>query len=661
MGNTNINDISALSSLTNLMILDLRYNNISDISVLSSLTNLEELYLNGNNISDINVLSSLVKLRYLGLGGSNISDVSALSSLTNLMTLDLNGNNISDVSALSSLTNLKDLNLNGNNISDISALSSLVKLTDLRLRKNNISDISALGSLTNLEELDLNGNNISDISALSSLTNLMILDLRYNNISDISVLSSLTKLNKVWYSGNPVSELSVVNSINSDNSIENFFEENWNTQNINSREYSYFDDEEQMEPKQYGTSLYKSASGTDLLPNETYNFYILKSVTVEQLLGAENLLYIGQTVSDENGQLNILYEPREDYDAAEMFVVGMTRTDIALSDIQLGDLTYNGQEQIVNPVVVYNGTLLIAGLDYEICGDYSATEPGEYTLIITGIGRYKGIKQIQYFVIGNKPVIPQEKEQVYGFVNRLYSLVLQRTADEAGLDSWVEALLNQTSNGVDAGYGFVFSAECKNRNLSNEDFVEMLYNTFMNRPSDEGGKTAWVSQLAVGVDREKILEGFILSEEFAQICNEYGISVGDTSDVTAFSDAITHYRNQNAELTKFVARCYTEALGRTYEIEGLEAWCKVIIEKSNTPKQVAQNFIFSDEFVQKDLSDEEYVKVLYRTFMGREADEGGLTAWVAVLESGKENRAKVLEGFSDSVEFSGILQSFGLN
>ena len=55
------------------------------------------------------------------------------------------------------------------------------------------------------------------------------------------------------------------------------------------------------------------------------------------------------------------------------------------------------------------------------------------------------------------------------------------------------------------------------------------------------------------------------------------------------------------------------------------------------------------------------MQVLYRTFMGREADEGGLAAWVNVLESGREDRAKVLEGFSDSVEFDGILQSFGLN
>ena len=252
-------------------------------------------------------------------------------------------------------------------------------------------------------------------------------------------------------------------------------------------------------------------------------------------------------------------------------------------------------------------------------------------------------------------------EGVRNFVGHLYTLVLGREAEQEGLDAWSEALCNKKSSGVDIGYGFVFSDECKERNLSNEEFVEILYKTFLNRPSiDEEGKEAWVSQLDAGVEQEKVFEGFIYSPEFAHICDAYGIQMGRTSDVPQLAGVLRHYRNQNANVTKFVARCYTQALGREFEPEGLEAWCKVILERSNTPKQVAQNFIFSDEFMDKELNSEEYVKVLYRTFMGREADEAGLAAWVNVLESGREDRAKVLEGFSDSAEFAEILQQFGL-
>lgn len=250
--------------------------------------------------------------------------------------------------------------------------------------------------------------------------------------------------------------------------------------------------------------------------------------------------------------------------------------------------------------------------------------------------------------------------QVENFVKRLYTLVLGRAGEESGIESWKNSLLDHSSSGVDAGYGFVFSEECIKRNLSDEDFVEMLYVTFMDRPSDEDGKNAWVSQLKAGVEREKILEGFIMSLEFAEICNEFGIQVGNVESVLAFDEALKHYRNQNAGVTMFVARCYTEALGREYDPVGLEDWCREIIQGNNTPKGVAQSFIFSDEFTGKNLNHEEYVKVLYWTFLGREADSEGLFKWTGILDSGEEDRAKVLEGFSDSDEFIEIMSGFGL-
>lgn len=256
---------------------------------------------------------------------------------------------------------------------------------------------------------------------------------------------------------------------------------------------------------------------------------------------------------------------------------------------------------------------------------------------------------------------PADEESIRAFASRLYSLVLGRPGDSDGLAAWTALLATQESSGVDAGYGFVFSEECVGRGLSNGEFVEMLYLTFMNRASDPAGKEAWVTQLDGGVSREKIFEGFIMSDEFKEICRIYGIKVGNIENVPALEEGINQYRNQNPELTAFVARCYQKALGRDFDESGLESWCKVIIHGMNTPKEVAQNFIFSDEFVGYKYDNKTYVEILYRTFMGREADPAGLEAWVGILESGEEDRAKVLDGFSDSTEFGEILETFGLN
>ena len=65
MSDNQIIDVSPLSSLTNLTVLDLYGNVVSDISSLSSLANLDQLSLKGNQISNI---SPLVENSGLGVG-----------------------------------------------------------------------------------------------------------------------------------------------------------------------------------------------------------------------------------------------------------------------------------------------------------------------------------------------------------------------------------------------------------------------------------------------------------------------------------------------------------------------------------------------------------------------------------------------------------------
>ncbi|MBO4635601.1 MAG: DUF4214 domain-containing protein, partial [Clostridiales bacterium] len=65
--------------------------------------------------------------------------------------------------------------------------------------------------------------------------------------------------------------------------------------------------------------------------------------------------------------------------------------------------------------------------------------------------------------------------------------------------------------------------EFMNQNVSNTDFVNRLYRTFMGREADEDGFNAWVAQLDSGVSREEVFYGFADSPEFGRICAAYGI------------------------------------------------------------------------------------------------------------------------------------------
>ena len=151
----------------------------------------------------------------------------------------------------------------------------------------------------------------------------------------------------------------------------------------------------------YALSDYKSLKTfTDLIPGELYNFYAMKSRTASAPLDNYNMLSIAQGTADDNGELTVNFTLRENYNTPDLFVVGQTRYDITdLSKIEVtgvDDLTYNGKEQYINPIVTYNGKQLNEGTDYYLSGDYKATEIGSYTVIIVGTGIYNGAVAADY-------------------------------------------------------------------------------------------------------------------------------------------------------------------------------------------------------------------------------------------------------------------------
>ena len=218
-----------------------------------------------------------------------------------------------------------------------------------------------------------------------------------------------------------------------------------------------------------------------------------------------------------------------------------------------------------------------------------------------------------------------------------------------------------TQNGATVSYGFIFSNEFESRGLTNDQKVDIFYATFLNRAADADGRKIWVDALDAGVDLEKIFEGFVMSTEFAGICEAAGISAGQMSDIDGMTDILNRYRNRSISLTEFVARCYTKALGRNGDIAGIDSWCMQILTGAWTPRNVAADgFFHSDEFIAKNTTNAEYVSILYQTFLGRELDAPGYELWVGLLDRNEWTRDQVLDGFADSDEFKAILASFGL-
>lgn len=126
----------------------------------------------------------------------------------------------------------------------------------------------------------------------------------------------------------------------------------------------------------------------------------------------------------------------------------------------------------------------------------------------------------------------------------------------------------------------------------------------------------------------------------------------ETTDETA--DAMEH------TVEGFVTRLYNVCLDREPDEHGFNDWVSRLNNKEETGIHAAYGFIFSTEFQNKNLCNEDYVEYLYRAFMGRESDEAGKADWLNRLKTGK-TREEVFNGFALSKEFSVLCEEYGID
>ncbi len=280
---------------------------------------------------------------------------------------------------------------------------------------------------------------------------------------------------------------------------------------------------------------------------------------------------------------------------------------------------------------------------------------GPYTFWqYTSSGHVNGIQgrvDMNFWYDDSSWVPPINEESAAQFVKLLYVNALERQPAQSEIDYWVQQL-KAGRTGADTAYGFLFSEEFKNRNFSNSDYVERLYMSLLGRSSDAAGKTGWVSYLQNGVSRTYIFKQFINSPEFTNMCSMYGIRKGDVT--------LTEARDLNYNVTRFMTRTYRQFLGREYDVDGLNNWCNDIVNHRADLAEIAKGFVFSQECKNKNLSNREFVAMLYRGCFDREGEEAGISYWTRFLDSGEKNREEVFYGFARSPEYREMVAGYGL-
>ncbi|MBQ9827154.1 MAG: DUF4214 domain-containing protein, partial [Lachnospiraceae bacterium] len=110
----------------------------------------------------------------------------------------------------------------------------------------------------------------------------------------------------------------------------------------------------------------------------------------------------------------------------------------------------------------------------------------------------------------------------------------------------------------------------------------------------------------------------------------------------------------------FIRRLYKLCLGRNPDKTGFANWKQRLNSKQKTAAQAVQGFFLSNEFKNKNLSDEEFVIRCYRVLLNREPDAKGKQNWLNRMKNQGYTRKRVLKGFVESSEFTNICKNYGI-
>ena len=112
---------------------------------------------------------------------------------------------------------------------------------------------------------------------------------------------------------------------------------------------------------------------------------------------------------------------------------------------------------------------------------------------------------------------------VTGYVARFYTLMLNRVPSSGELNSWCNLYFSNKTTIENMLVSLVSSQEFKNGNLSNDEFINAVYQVVFERAADESGRQYILGRLARGTSRAEITRGLVRSKEFKERLTRQGL------------------------------------------------------------------------------------------------------------------------------------------
>ena len=239
------------------------------------------------------------------------------------------------------------------------------------------------------------------------------------------------------------------------------------------------------------------------------------------------------------------------------------------------------------------------------------------------------------------------------YVARLYTYLLDRTPDEAGLNYWTTQLTLKKMTAAEVAAGIASSAEFNAKSYTNMEFVQRAYRALLNREYDVPGFTSFVSALDSGKSRAWVFASICASKEFQQSFGEMNATPGRINSTVAPNSNISGAAVNVSSAEAYVDRLYLAFLNSRYPTaEERDYWVGKLVNRTMSAAGVAASIASSPEARGIARTREDFVKACYWGLFGRLPDNGGLGTWETALMNGY-SRCWVFSKICSSPEFQG--------
>ncbi len=190
-----------------------------------------------------------------------------------------------------------------------------------------------------------------------------------------------------------------------------------------------------------------------------------------------------------------------------------------LKDIQL--LGGDDQVEVTGATGKVDG-----GTGYDIAylngkaGDYTTKiVNGGITLTNKATGTSVELLNTEYLRFSDGTVILNVQSSVDASIARIYEVALNRAGEAAGIKYWLEQNQAGGKSAIDVANAMINSEEFtllakkSVSQLTNQEFLKLIYNNTFDRQPDSAGEQYWLDQLAKGMSRGEVVARFAFEGE----------------------------------------------------------------------------------------------------------------------------------------------------